>query len=315
MPLEMYSEPYVCVIGAASVDLTGHSHGAFIAEDSNPGSLHISWGGVGRNIAENLARLDTRVHLVTVLGDDHFSGELQDHAADCGIDMHARIIECAAAPAYLCINDASGEMVGAVAAMELLDQLDEGWIQENAPIIDGATLCVIDANLDQELIGYLLDTFPGQDFFVDTVSMAKAERIMPWIGRFAAVKMNRDEAGYLSGISVSEKDSLLEAAAFFLAKGVRRVVISLGVDGLFYADSETCGSLQSVAGMKTINATGSGDALMAGLAAATLQGLDLEEAAHQAMVAAKITLQHKDAVNPKISLAALHELREDIHHA
>ncbi len=312
---EMNSEPYVCVIGAASVDLTGHSHRAFVAEESNPGSLHISWGGVGRNIAENLARLDTPVHLLTVLGDDYFSGQLQVHAADCGIGVHARIIENSAAPAYLSISDASGELVGAVADMELLDQLDEGWIQENASIIDRADLCVIDANLNQELIGFLLNAFPGQKFFVDAVSMAKAERLRPWIRRFAAVKMNQAEAGQLSGIKISEKDSLLEAAGFFLDQGVRQVFISLGGEGLFYADSKIGGSLKSPAGTRAINTTGAGDALMAGLAAANLQGLGLKEAAYQAIAAATITLQHNEAVNPDISLAALQELREDIHHA
>ena len=145
--------------------------------------------------------------------------------------------------------------------------------------------------------------------------MAKAERVSPWFRRFAAVKMNRAEAGQLSGIKISEKDGLLEAAGFFLDKGVRQVFISLGSDGLFYAESKNGGSLKSPAGIKTINTTGAGDALMAGLAAAYLQGLGLKESAQQAMAAAIVTLQHKEAVNPNISMTALQELREGFHHA
>ncbi len=72
---------------------------------------------------------------------------------------------------------------------------------------------------------------------------------------------------------------------------------------------------QMIPGTRAINTTGAGDALMAGLAAANLQGLGLKEAAYQAIAAATITLQHNEAVNPDISLAALQELREDIHHA
>jgi sugar/nucleoside kinase (ribokinase family) len=55
--------------------------------------------------------------------------------------------------------------------------------------------------------------------------------------------------------------------------------------------------------------------MMAGLAAASLHGLGLEEVAYQAMAAASITLQHREAVNPNISVAALQELREKFHHA
>ncbi len=306
--------PYVCVIGAASVDLAGHSHGSIVMGDSNPGSLHVSWGGVGRNIAENLARLGLPVHLVTVLGDDVLSRQLQDHAADCGISTHARIIDGGATPAYLCINDASGETVVAVAAMDLLDRLDEAWIEENTGIIDGAGLCVVDANLDQQLIGFLLDSFPGQEFFVDAVSMAKAERLKPWLGRFATIKMNRAEAGHLSGIGISGMSSLQETAGFFLDKGIRQVFISLGSDGLFYADSQNCGSLRSLPDTEAANTTGAGDAMMAGLAAASLRGLGLEEAANHAMAAATITLRRKEAVNPNINMAALQELRGKFHH-
>ncbi len=315
MSVEIQAEPYVCVIGAASVDLAGHSKSPVVMRDSNPGSLHVSWGGVGRNIAENLARLDVPVHLVTVLGDDIFSRQLQRHATDCGISMHARIVQDAVTPAYVCINDTNGELVVAVAAMKLLDQLDEGWVQENAQIIDGAGLCVIDANLGGELIGFMLDKFPRQDFFVDAVSTAKAERLKPFLGRFVAIKMNRGEAGFLAGIEISGMESLQGAAHFFIEKGIRQVFISLGSDGMFYADAQNCGSLPSLPGVDTISTSGAGDAMMAGLAAADLRGLGLEDAAQQAVAAAAITLQHAKAVNPDISVAALQKLREKYGHA
>ena len=61
--------------------------------------------------------------------------------------------------------------------------------------------------------------------------------------------------------------------------------------------------------------TGAGDAMMAGLVAGCLRGLSLEQAAHQAMAAALITLQHRDAVNPNMSKAALQDLRDKIQHA
>ena len=198
--------------------------------------------------------------------------------------------------------------------MDLLDQFDLEWVRVNAPIIGAAGLCVIDANLDQKLIGFVLDEFPRQGFFVDVVSSAKAERFKPWLGRIAAIKLNRAEARQLSGIDVSGLESLRGAAEFFLEKGTRQVFISLGSEGLFYADAQSNGLLRAKSRVKTISATGAGDAMMAGLAAASLRGLGLEEAAYQAMAAASITLQHRAAVNPDISVAALQELREKFHH-
>jgi pseudouridine kinase len=311
----MSAQPYVCVIGAANVDLVGRSHGAIVAEESNPGSLHVSWGGVGRNVAENLARLKVPVKLITVLGDDEFGNQLAQHASQCGIDMRVHIIAGGTTPAYLCINDGGGELVVAVAAMELMDQLSSELVRENSAIIRGAALCVLDANLDQSLIGYLLETFPELDFFVDAVSIAKSEKLKPWLGGFRGIKLNRAEAGHLSGIKIGSRESLQAAADFFLTKGVEQVFISLGNEGLFYSDAQKSGSLGSEPGINSISTSGAGDALMAGLVAATLGGLDLEQAASQAMAAAAIALQHQGAVNPCISREALQEMNERIKHA
>ena len=62
--------PRVIVIGGANVDIKGRASGTFVATTSNPGEVTVSVGGVGRNIAENLARLGIEVSLLTVLGND-----------------------------------------------------------------------------------------------------------------------------------------------------------------------------------------------------------------------------------------------------
>ena len=56
----------ICVIGGANVDITATSGRAFQFGDSNPGTVQVSWGGVGRNIAHNLALLGDEVELVTI---------------------------------------------------------------------------------------------------------------------------------------------------------------------------------------------------------------------------------------------------------
>ena len=52
---------YICVVGGANVDIFLSPYKKLKLRDSNPGQLRISCGGVGRNIAENLAR-HTRPH-------------------------------------------------------------------------------------------------------------------------------------------------------------------------------------------------------------------------------------------------------------
>ena len=47
--------PYVTVVGGVNVDIGGRPEAALVARDSNPGAVHSSLGGVGRNIAHNMA--------------------------------------------------------------------------------------------------------------------------------------------------------------------------------------------------------------------------------------------------------------------
>ena len=64
------SGSYVVVIGGVNVDIGGKSHAPLVAADSNPGSVRVSLGGVGRNIAHNLSLMGTDVRMLTAYGDD-----------------------------------------------------------------------------------------------------------------------------------------------------------------------------------------------------------------------------------------------------
>ncbi len=61
---------HVLVIGAASLDIKGRPSTRPVRGSSTPGLIRTSLGGVARNIAENLARLDVETILLTAVGDD-----------------------------------------------------------------------------------------------------------------------------------------------------------------------------------------------------------------------------------------------------
>ena len=58
----------ITVIGGANVDLCGSAIGPVVPKDSNPGRVRMTAGGVGRNIAESLARLGLPVRLICAPG-------------------------------------------------------------------------------------------------------------------------------------------------------------------------------------------------------------------------------------------------------
>ena len=87
----------IAVVGAANIDVGGRSFSPLVSGDSNPGVIRSSLGGVGRNIAHNLALLGVPVKLVTALGDDDGARRVRESCRALGIDLLARTVSGAAA--------------------------------------------------------------------------------------------------------------------------------------------------------------------------------------------------------------------------
>ena len=67
------SAPYAVVVGGVNMDIGGVSAGPLVPADSNPGAVRMSLGGVGRNIAHNMALLGVDTRLLTAFGDDLYA--------------------------------------------------------------------------------------------------------------------------------------------------------------------------------------------------------------------------------------------------
>ena len=112
------SGSYAVVVGGVNVDIGGRSFAPLVGCDSNPGSVHTSLGGVGRNIAHNLSLMGTDVRMLTAFGDDVHGQKVAASCSELGIDVsHARRITGGTTSTYLYLTDEKGEMVLAVSDM------------------------------------------------------------------------------------------------------------------------------------------------------------------------------------------------------
>ena len=129
----------ICVIGGANVDITATSAHAFQVGDSNPGSVQVSWGGVGRNIAHNLSLLGDDVELVTIFGDGLFGPVIAAACRDLGMCIdHSEIAREGANSFFVSINNADGELVGGVADMNATEGMTPAWLSGRLEAINAA---------------------------------------------------------------------------------------------------------------------------------------------------------------------------------
>ncbi len=295
---------YVVVVGGVNMDIGGISHAQLVSADSNPGRVRISLGGVGRNIAHNMALMGLDVRMVTVLGGDFYAQKIVSTCGEMGIDISRSLrVADAITSTYLFISGPDGDMKLAISDMDIYSHLTPAFLASKLSLFNNAKLLVVDTNIPAESIAWLVEHVEVP-VFADPVSTAKAEKLRPVLGKLHTIKPNRIEAELLSGVSITDERSLRRAANVLLKTGLQQVFISLGAGGVFAANQDRGLHLPSIPG-PMVNATGCGDAFMAALAWAYMEGMDLEQSAYAGLAASSIALEGSETINPEMSVDAI----------
>lgn len=281
----------ICVIGGANVDIGARAAGLFVAGDSNPGTITVAPGGVGRNIAHNLALLGDSVRLVTVFGDDGFGRMLRESCAATGMDLSlSQTVSGARNACFVSVNGSDGELFGGVSDMAITGLMTPEWLESRLHAINDADAVVADANLPAETLSMLVGCCLPP-LYIDAVSSAKGARLrealsaprLPGAGPIT-VKCNRIEAEVLGTSGLS---------------GAARLVVSLGSEGLeIIEDGETL-TIPPLPAVGIVNTTGAGDALLAGIVHC---GPDAPaaDAANFGQKCARLALMSPNPVNERI---------------
>lgn len=298
------SGSYAVVVGGVNMDIGGQSFSPLVAEDSNPGAITMSLGGVGRNIAHNLTLMGTDVRLLTAFGEDVYGQKIAASCSELGIDVsHALRLSNMATSTYLYIAGPNGDMALALSDMEICKKISPAYLAANLSLIQNAQVVVCDTNIPQESLIYLAENC-RQPLFCDPVSTAKAEKLRPILHRIHTLKPNRLEAELLSGVPIHGKEDVAQAAKALLGKGVRRLFISMGADGVYAATEKEQLWLPNLPG-NLVNTTGCGDAFMAALVWAYLEGTDLRNTALAGLAAGSIAMESQETINPAMSATAI----------
>lgn len=194
----MEPQEAIVVIGGANMDIQGHAAAPLRSRDSNPGRVEINPGGVGRNIAENLARLALPVRFLSALGDDDAGRAIIRHSTDGGVDCSAvRIVKGAATATYMALIDADGDMSVALIDGSAHAHIDREYVKRYRALFETARMVVVDTNLETDVLSCVCETAGSAPVFVDTVSVAKATRIRALLPAVYTIKANRleQEAG------------------------------------------------------------------------------------------------------------------------
>jgi pseudouridine kinase len=299
----------VLVVGAAGIDTKGRAHRALTPGTSNPGNIRISVGGVGRNIAENLARLGVPVTLLSAVGDDDAGHTVLAESARNGVDVsHVLISKKQHTAAYLAIHDGDGGLAVSVDDMEIMASITPRLIYARRALVKDSAMVVMDSNLSPAAIATLIKLAGRYQVSVcaDPTSTVLASRLKKHLSELYMVTPNVPEAEVLVGSRISGRQKALAAAKRLVNAGVQIALISLAEMGTAYATPEESGHIPAIQS-EVVDLTGAGDALSATIVFGLLNDFSIDEAVRLGVSAAALTVRCRETVCPFLSLERLYD--------
>lgn len=276
----------ICVIGGANADIVATTFKPFVPNDSNPGTIRLIAGGVGRNIAHNLSLLGNQVIFLSLFGGDTFGWFTADSCRKAKVDISlSDAAPVGTRSCFLSINNYDGEMIGGVADMVSASGITPEWIAEKLKRVGPVDAFVAETNIPTESLAFLID-HAYAPLYVDAVSGAKAPKIAEALQMSSKKKIHTLKCNKM-------EDDILGAL-----DGVGRRFVSDGANGLTVFENQKTIHFPALP-CEVVSTTGSGDALMAGLVHAGPQA-SIEVAATIGLRCAKITVESPDTVNKQL---------------
>ncbi len=292
----------ILVLGGAHIDRRGRIFGETDPGASNPGAWFEEPGGGGFNAARNLARLHHDVRMISPRGGDALGDMVAAAAREAGVDDRPFVFLDRTTPSYTAIIEKDGNLVIALADMELYKLFSPRRLLIRAirDSFASADLILLDANLPAETLAAIARKAVdlGKPLAAIAISPAKVVRLKPCLADIDYLFLNKSEA---TALTSSRPDDPLQWVSQLQALGLKGGVITRGQKPLVAFDGRITLTLEPPAVDDVADVTGAGDSLAAGVLSALMDGLDLAEAVRHGAAAAAITVQSPFATAANLS--------------
>lgn len=285
------------MIGACNIDIIGTSNSPLINHESNIGNIRIALGGVAKNIATNLYNLGADVAFLTLIGEDYFSALQKKELDNIKIDFHRSFFKKTLSSTYVAIHDEQGELAVAVNDMRAFEALTIEEFKTLDDYIGSFDGLILDTNLNQDVLEYLIRTYQDKFICVDGVSQSKVVRIQNVLNHIDLLKLNQYE---LNSLTKLENCDIIYGVKMLTQMGLKTCMVSSSSEPITYNIESNI--YQSIAHkIKDIKSTmGAGDALFSGTIFYLIHGKNMHEAVNFGKIIASKTLEVYEACNSNI---------------
>lgn len=251
-------------------------------------------GGKGANQAVAAARLGAKVSMVGCVGSDAYGQQLRGALLAEGIDCQSvSVVDGSSGVALIVVDDNSQNAIVIVAGAngalgpDVLDRFDE--------VLRSADVVICQLEVPDATVGHALKR--GRELGKTVIlNPAPASRPLPadWYACIDYLIPNESEAAVLSGLAVDSLETAEAAATQLLAAGAGKVIVTLGAQGLMFANGASFQHFPAPQ-VKAVDTTAAGDTFVGGFAAALADGKSEVEAIRFGQVAAALSVTRAGA--------------------
>lgn len=302
-------EDYIVGIGASNVDVYGKSRIPLRPHYDHPADILTSVGGVMHNIITNYTLLGGKARMITAIGDDSYGKLILEDFRQHQIDISESVKASGPSGVFIQIQDENNDMHMAICDMSVLDKITPDFIESKRKLLTNARLVVIDPSLSEACIEKIISICKSvTPICIDPISDNFALKIKPYVKYFALIKPNRYELEKLADMKIETKADMEKACRVLIDQGCKKVLLSLGKDGILYMDEKTKINRHFKEEKHMVNASGAGDALMASMLYGMVKGYTISDTIDLGLAAGIAAIRSKEAINEDLSIKLLKQI-------
>ena len=288
----------VAVIGTIFVDCKGFAHESYNAAGRNLGSIRFIHGGVGRNVAENMANVGIPTTFISSVDRTGLGKEVVEKLHQTGVDTRYILEQDQTGMGmWMAILNEKGDLAGSISQMPLLDELETFLAHHGHALFQDVTHIVLELDLTAAITKKVIDLARTRNIPVygipGNLSIILAHREV--LADVDCLVCNEIEASRLLDIPFEtlERTQMYRRLEHFVYEsGLSSMVVTLGSKGAVYFDRFTgIAGYQPVFPVEVVDSSGAGDAFFSGTIAGLINGEPLAQAVQYGSRIAAWTIQ------------------------
>lgn len=293
----------IVVVGNVFVDFKGFPEGTYLPAGRNAGRVEIVHGGVGRNVAEDMANVGMPTRFVSMVDNTAQGAEVLRNLQHRRVDTKYVSVVPDGMGIWLAIMDHTGDVVGSISKRPKMDAMLKLLEEQGDDIFADATSVVVEIDIDDEVARAACRCAEQHRVpviaLVANMSIALQRRAL--IQKTRCFICNQQEAGIyfaddFSALGLEEMAD--ELARRVQAARMQAMVVTMGAQGAVWAEISGASGICPAASVQVCDTSGAGDAFCAGVSVGLSCGKSMQEACEIGTRLAAATITVPESVCP-----------------